>query len=117
MKARKTDIFRIAKQMKMENQDILDDNCGRNDEGDLAVGDENLAWVEHCHRLLNIEFPFSVEDLLSAEPVAGPATFLTLEMVTAAVSKQKDCQAPGPSGFVAEMLKASSEVTTPLRTV
>ena len=47
-------------------------------------------------------------------PVSGPSIFVTLEMVAAAVSKMKDCKAPGPSGIVAGMLKASSEVTAPL---
>ena len=59
-----TDIFRIAKQMKRENQDILGDNCARNEEGNLAISDDDnkLAWVEHYQRLLNIEFPWSAED-------------------------------------------------------
>ena len=42
MDAGTSDMFRIANQMKRpENQDILGDNCVRNDEGNLAVRDDD----------------------------------------------------------------------------
>lgn len=65
--------------------------------------------------LLNIKFSWSAEDLPTAEPITP--IFVTPEMVAAAVGKMKDCKARGSSGIVAEMLKASSEVTTPLQSV
>lgn len=44
-----TDVYLIAKQMKRENQDILGDNCLRNDKGNLAISDgtavlEQVLW-------------------------------------------------------------------------
>ena len=38
------------------------------------------------------------------------------DMVAKAVSKMKQCKAPGPSGVVAEMIKAVDEVCIPMLT-
>ena len=48
-------IFRIAKQMSRERQDVV--SLARNDKGKLALTEEKMAaWVEHYSRLLNVEF-------------------------------------------------------------
>ena len=54
------DVYRIAKQMKWENQDVVGDMCVRNDAGALALDDDakKKAWQEHYERLLNVEFPW-----------------------------------------------------------
>ena len=45
-----------------------------------------------------------------ADPVLGPPTLDTQEMVEKSINKMKKGKAPGPSGVVTEMLKASSDV-------
>ena len=51
-------IFKLAKRMKCENQDIVGDKCMKNDEGCLTYIDSAKlkAWKGHCERLLNVEF-------------------------------------------------------------
>ena len=52
-------IYRIAKQMKQENKDIVGEKCIRDDDGVLAfnIEDKKKAWKQHYERLLNVEFP------------------------------------------------------------
>ena len=51
-------VFCIARQMGHRNQDIIGENCVRNDAGELALTDEDKmkVWVEHYARLLIVEF-------------------------------------------------------------
>ena len=60
--------------------------------------------------MLNVEFPWSEDDLSVADPVLGPPPLVTREMVEKSISKMKLVKAPDPSGVVTEMLKASSDV-------
>ena len=103
------DVYRIAKQMKRDNQDVVGDMCVRNDAGELALDNDakKKAWKEHYERLLNVEFPWRPEDLSSEAPCEGPAISITTDMIKRAIKKMKFRKAAGPSGIVAEMLKAS----------
>ena len=109
-------IYRIAKQMKQENKDIVGEKCIRDDDGVLAfnVEDKKKAWKQHYERPLNVEFPWREEDLSNADPVLGPPLLITKEMVEKSISKMKIGKASGPSGVVTEMLKASSDVCSEL---
>ena len=51
--------FEIAKQIKVENCDVVGDSRIKNDKGELAFTDakKHLAWKEHYEKLLNEEFP------------------------------------------------------------
>ena len=42
-------VFRIAKQMMRENQDVMGEKCVKNDEGELALTPEakKAAWKQH----------------------------------------------------------------------
>ena len=52
----------------------------------------------------------NTERLLNeADPVAGPPIHIDVEMVVKAITKMKTGKAAGPSGIVAEMLKASGD--------
>ena len=109
-------IYRIVKQMKQENKDIVGEKCIRDDDGVLAfnVEDKKKAWKQHYERLLNVEFPWREEDLSNADPVLGPPLLITKEMVEKPTSKMKIGKASGPSGVVTDMLKASSDVCSEL---
>ena len=106
------DIFKIAKQLRKDNQDVVVDKCVKDDSGNLSFHNEakKVAWKQHYERLLNEEFSWKPEDL-TADPVVGPPIHIDVEMVVKAITKMKTGQkAAGPSGIVAEMLKASGDI-------
>ena len=107
----RVEVFKIAKQMKAANRDVVGDTCVRNDNGELAVTDteKHLAWKEHYQRLLNEEFPWDKEGLEVDEPIIGPRPQIDKESVRTALNKMKKGKASGTSGVVTEMLLASGE--------
>ena len=98
--------------MRKENKDIVGKKIIWYDSGKLAYSDEEKkkAWKEHYERLLNVELPWSEEDLSVADPVLGPPTLVTREMAEKSINKIKKGKALGPSGVVTEMFKASSDI-------
>ena len=105
------DIYRLAKQMRRDNQDVMGEKPVKNDAGHLSLDEEakRAAWKEHYERLLNVEFSWNPEDLSKESTVEGPSEPITLEMITKAISKMASGKAAGPSGIVAEMLKPVGE--------
>ena len=113
----KDNIFRIAKQMKRENQDVIGDKCVRDDDGVTAHDEaKRKAWKQHYERLLNIEFPWNPDDLSAADPIHGAPVLITEKMIKEAVKRMKVGKAAGPSGVVAEMLKVSGQRCSSLLT-
>ncbi|MES9950785.1 MAG: endonuclease/exonuclease/phosphatase family protein, partial [Candidatus Thiodiazotropha sp.] len=108
---RSADIYRLAKQMRRDNQDVTGEKPVKNDAGQMSLDEEakKEAWREHYERLLNVEFPWNPDDLSEEMPVEGPSEPITTEMVTKAISKMGSGKAAGPSGIVAEMLKPVGE--------
>ena len=113
---RSGDVYRLAKQMRRDNQDVMGEKPVKNDAGQLSLDEEakKEAWREHYEHLLNVEFPWNPEDLSEESPVEGPSEPITLEMITKAISKMASGKAAGgpaagPSGIVAEMLKPVGE--------
>ena len=104
-------VFKLAKQMDRTNQDVVGENCIRNDKGELSLSDEEKmnAWVEHYARLLNVEFDWPSDLLPEVTPVEGPPPPITTDMIGKALGKMKGGKAAGPSGIIAEMLKAAGE--------
>ena len=98
--------------MERENQDIVSENCVFNDAGELALTDDQKmsAWVEHYSTLLNIEFEWPVDLLPVVPPIAGNPPPVTSDQIRTALSNMKSGKAAGPTGIIAEMLKASGEV-------
>ena len=72
-------VFCIAKQMRKKNKDIVSEKCIQDDSGKLAYSDEEKkkGWKQHYERLLNVEFPWSKEDLSVVDPVLGPPTLVS----------------------------------------
>ena len=101
-------VFRIAKQMMRENQDVMGEKCVKNDEGELALTPEakKAAWKQHYEGLHNVEFPWNPEE----PPAQVPALLITPGMAQKAINKMKLGKAAGPSNIVAEHLKASGEI-------
>ena len=88
---------------------MVGDKCVKDDTGNLSLDDnaKKVAWKQHYERLLNEEFPWNPDDLSDVDPVEGPPIRITAEMVLEATTKMSNGKAAGPSGIVAEMLKAA----------
>ena len=94
------------------NRDVIGDKCVRNDAGELTLSDAQKmnAWVEHHKRLSNVEFDWASESLSFVSPILGPPPSVTLSQISDAIKKMKCRKTAGPSGIVAEVLKASGFV-------
>ena len=93
-------------------------NCVRNDAGELSLSDEEKmrAWVELYARLLIVEFEWESDLLPEVAPVEGPPPPVMKVLIRKALRKMKCGKAAGPSGIIAEMLKAAGEVGIELLT-
>ena len=107
--ARSVEIYRLAKQMRRENQDVIGDKSVRNNIGQMSldVDSEKEAWREHYMHLLNVEFSWNPGGLSEVYPVEGPSEPITTAMVRKAINKMSLEKAAGPSGIVAETLEAA----------
>ena len=74
------------------------------------------AWVEHYARLLNVEFEWESDLPPEVAPVEGPPPQVTKDLIRKALRKMKCAKAAGPSGIIAEMLKAAGVVGIELLT-
>ena len=102
-------IFKIAKHMKGTNRDVVGEKCVKNDEGNVAFGQDDIknARKSYYNRLLNHENEWDMSSLPKVYPTAGPPILVTTEMVLLAIKCMKIGKAAGPSGVMTEMLKAS----------
>ena len=110
------EIFKIKKQLKSDNQDVVGDKCVKDDTGNLSIDNKTkkVAWKQHDECLLNEEFYWDSEGLTAEDlTVVGPLILITIEMVTKVIMKMKNGKA-GPSGIVVEMLKAPSDTVVML---
>ena len=64
------------------------------------------AWKEHYQRLLNVRYPWDKNSRNNSAAVEEPAIFVTENILTDAIKKMKKGKAGGPSGVLAEMIKA-----------
>ena len=105
------DIFRLAKQLKRDKQDVCGEKPVKNDAGEMSLDDESKksAWKEHYERLLNVEFEWIPEELSREDPVEGPSVPITDALIAKAIAKMSLGKAAGPSGIIAEMIKPTGE--------
>ena len=59
--------------------------------------------------MLNVEFEWPSDILPDVPPVEGPPPSVSAVLIRKALSKMKMGKAAGPSGIIAEMLKAAGE--------
>ena len=111
-------VFKMARKIRNENQDIVGDKCIKDDRGNIAYDDDSKlkAWQEHYQSLLNVEFPWDESSLDDVDPVLGPAIHVTEDMVETAINRMKAGKAAGPTGICVEMLKAAGNNIIPLLT-
>ena len=109
------EIFKISKQMRKSNQDVVGEQCVRDDTGTLACTEDaqKKAWHSHYNHLLNVEFDWDQDSLSEAVPVDEPIK-VEKSMVIEAIGKMKEGKAAGPSGVTVEMVKAGGELSSDL---
>ena len=95
-------IFKEARKMKRENQDIVGDKCVKDDDGNMAFDDKSklAAWKSHYEKLLNVEFPWDSSTLSKEAPIQGPPIWISKEMVLKALKQMKKGKAAGPSDIM-----------------
>jgi len=105
-------LFRIAKQMVGKNRDVVGAGCVKGTDGKIVTDEAEVKdrWKGYFEKLLNEEFEWNKEGLIDVDKVSGPAEIISCCEVKSAIAKTKLAKAAGPSGVVAEMLKASGEV-------
>ena len=108
---RRGNVFRVAKQLVRKNRDVVGAGCVRDNLGKIVVKEDKLleVWKEHYDRISNEEFSWDKEGLTDVRPVCGPGEKISEEEVEAAIGKMKLGKAAGPSGVVADMLKAAGK--------
>ena len=89
---RSADIYRLAQQMQLDNQDVIGEKSVENNASQLALEEEakNAFWMEHNKHLLNVEFPCNQEYL------SDQSKSITFEMITNAITKIASGKAAGP---------------------
>ena len=78
----------------------------------MIVDDKGIkdSWKEYMEKLMNKENEW--DHKLSAEVKEGPADCIRMDEVRAALKEMKRHKAPGLSGLVTEMIKATGEIGT-----
>ena len=95
------------KRLVKKNADVVGSGCIKDEAGKIVVeeGEHKETWRKYFERLLNEEF-----DWEAGLEVSGPLEAVTTEEVRAAIGKMKSDRGSGPSGLVADVLKAAGEV-------
>jgi hypothetical protein len=105
-------VFRVAKQMVKRNKDVVGGGCVKDRMGKIVVDEVEIKEVWRCYfdKLLNEEFDWNTDSLETGNEVSGPSEDITIYEVKTAIGKMKNDKAAGPSGVVAEMMKAAGDV-------
>jgi hypothetical protein len=105
-------LYRAVKQMVKRNKDVVGGGCMKDKDGKVVVEEEGLKeiWRSHFDRISNEEYKWDKTMLEGGDTVSGPIDEISCQEVRVAVRKMKSGKAAGPSGVVAEMIKAGGEV-------
>ena len=111
---RKGNVFRLAKQLVSKNRDVVSVSCVKDDDGKIEVEEDKLmeVWRAHYDKISNEEFAWDRNGLTNVSPVCGPSERISALEVGVAIEKMKQGKSAGPTGVVAEMLKAAGKTGT-----
>ena len=111
----KGNIFRVAKQIVRKNKDVVGAGGVKDKDGKIVVDEENIldVWQSYYDKLSNEEFVWDKNTITNVELVSGPCERLSEDEIRKAITKMKCNKAAGPSGVVADMLKAAGEAVVP----
>ena len=106
----KKNVFRIAKQMANERQDVVGVNCLKDSAGKVVIDSKGIkkTWKDYMEKLMNEENDWD-KDVL-CDKTEGPCCKISSEEVEKAIKKMKIGKAAGPSGVVSEMIKAADGI-------
>lgn len=107
----KRKLFKFAKRIVGQNKDVAGGTCVKDKDGKIVVEESRIkeVWRDYFEKISNEEFDWNKDSLEKSSEVSGPAECISLEEVRDAVAAMKVGKAAGPSGVVAEMLKAAGE--------
>jgi hypothetical protein len=102
-------VFRIAKQMIKERQEVVGGSCVNDDQGRLVIDSEGIkgVWKEYMEKLLNEENDWD-KDII-CDGIEGRMDEITKKEVQKALKKMKKGKAAGSTGVVSEMMKAAGD--------
>lgn len=105
-------VFKVVKRLVKKNADVVGSGCIKDEAGKIVVEEGELkeTWRKYFERLLNEEFDWDRDALEAGLEVSGPIEAVTTVEVRAAIRKMKNDRGSGPSGLVADVLKAAGEV-------
>ena len=105
-------VFKVVKRLVKKNADVVGSGCIKDEAGKIVVEEGELkeTWRKYFERLLNEEFDWDRDALEAGLEVSGPIEAVTTVEVRAAIRKMKSDRGSGPSGLVADVLKAAGEV-------
>ena len=111
---RKWNVFRLAKQLVSKNRDVVSASCAWDEDGKIVVEEDKLmeVWKAHYDKISNEEFPWDRNSLTSVSPMCGPNEKFSALEVGVEIGKMRQGKSAGPTGVVAEMLKAAGETGT-----
>mgnify|MGYP007071599789 CR=1 FL=1 len=103
-------VFKIAKQMAKERQDVVGVNCVKDESGNIVVEPEMMKkrWKEYMEQLLNVENEW--DGNVECDVVEGPRENITEMEVEKAIGKMKSGKAGGPTDLVGEIIRAAGQV-------
>ena len=104
-------MFKMAKQMRKDQKDVLGSNFIRGADGAIEVDPVQVQerWRCYFDELLNMENPNVLEAPL---PVLGPIQAVTEHEVSLALKCMKNGKASGPSEVTSEMFKFAGDLGT-----
>ena len=105
----KRKMFKMAKQIRNKQVDIVGTNYIRGDDGNLKICEREVSerWRGYFNNLLNQEYPNDFENMPAT---AGPIEELSSEEVREAINSMKVDRAPGPSAITSEMFKYTGQI-------
>ena len=103
-------VFKIAKQMAKERQDVVGVNCMKDESGNIVVQPEMMKkrWREYMEQLLNVENEW--DGNVECGVVEGPREHVTEMEVEKAIGKMKSGKAGGPTELVGEIIRAAGQL-------
>ena len=103
------DLYRIVKQMKKENADVIRGGGIKNASGQIVTEEEKVkaVWEDYFKTLLNEEFCWSKEDLETCSSNDTVCEPITEDEIREAMDKMKKKKAAGPTGITFELIKAA----------
>jgi hypothetical protein len=104
-------VFKAVKHLIKKNADVVGSGCIKDEEGKIVVEENELkeTWRKYYEKLLKEEFDWDRSTLEVRGEVSGPIEEITAEEVRVAIKKMKNDRGSGPTGLVAEVLKAAGE--------